>query len=146
MGPIETEFFKRYGRRIDRNGMNICNGGDKRCTDCRCNLPSDWKKKDSKAAMKTQEKEFKLITAEEAREEVEGDSAEILKRIDTMIRTAVALGEHNIRVPYDLVRINGYSAAFKNGNVHNALTKAGYVIKARSAVLSFVDVWLEVSW
>jgi hypothetical protein len=46
LGPIEADFNRRFNRRIDVGGKYICTGGKTRCEDCRCNLPSDWKKQD----------------------------------------------------------------------------------------------------
>lgn len=47
LGPIEQEFYRLFGRRIDAGGIFLCTGGKKRCEDCRCGLPTDWRKRDA---------------------------------------------------------------------------------------------------
>ena len=142
MGPIEQEFFARFKRRIDMGGSWICSGGATRCEDCRCNLPKDWKKKDDKAMTK----ETTLISAAEARVMSTGDWREALARIDDQIRKAAGEGKTSIRVPYDLVKVNGWNATFKNAEVQMELDKAKYVASTKSADAQFVDIWLEISW
>jgi hypothetical protein len=143
MGPIEQEFYDRFKRRINMSGAHICTGGNHRCEDCRCNLPWDWKKKDE-AAMKA--KEFKLITAEEARAVAIGDWRSALARINDLIKKTSSEGNTVLRVPYDLLKVHGWNASFKNPEVQIELEKAGYIVTTRTADLQFTDVWLEISW
>jgi hypothetical protein len=46
-GPIAERFFRQHEREIDVGGAMICTGGIKRCEDCRCGLPDDWRKQDA---------------------------------------------------------------------------------------------------
>jgi hypothetical protein len=69
-----------------------------------------------------------------------------LQLLDQVIRKAAVKGETQIRVPYDLCEINGYSARFKAQGLEEALVEAGYRVETRDVASQFVDVWIEVSW
>lgn len=87
-----------------------------------------------------------IITAEEARNLSQGSYEEQLKRLDAIIRDAIKYDKKAIRVPYEMININGYNATFKNVDVVLALEKAGYIIRTKYTDGAFSDIWIEVSW
>lgn len=94
--------------------------------------------------MKSMKEKFTMITAKEARTMIEGDADKAIKELDGLIRTAVSKGKDHIRVPYEMVTINGYSIKFKNPVVEAAIVNAGYNVFSKSKDFQFVDVWFEV--
>jgi hypothetical protein len=88
-----------------------------------------------------------ILSAKEARQlDPSLRLASDLQLLDQMIRKAAVKGETQIRVPYDMCDINGYSAHFKAAGLEAALVEAGYRVETRDLASQFVDVWIEVSW
>lgn len=88
-----------------------------------------------------------IITAEEARAlDPALEAPEILAELDRLIREAAAKGDKAIRVPYEMVKVNGYSIEFRTPGVEAALKEAGFDVFGLSEDRQFVDVWMEISW
>lgn len=88
-----------------------------------------------------------IISAKEALELSFPDRVEeVLSQLDSLIRKAAARGETDIRIPYELCRVNGYSIELRSKKVEKALLDAGYRLAAKSEDRQFVDVWFELSW
>ncbi len=88
-----------------------------------------------------------MISAHEARNLNRTLAIEVdLKVIDGIVRAAASAGLFNARMPYDLVFVQGYGAAFKNQCVEDRLIELGYSVNIQYEEGQFVDVWLEISW
>ena len=87
-----------------------------------------------------------MITAKEARSIIEGDTDKFIKELDELIRSAASKGKDHIRVPYEMVTIDGYLIKFKNPAIKTAVESAGYNVRIKSEDRQLVDLWLEVTW